>query len=133
MGQKEKGTAIAEQLKKILKRCPICKQESFKDHSYLLLATTVIREEERDRVDAFVEALKNHRWSQLHQFQEWEGAYDNLVAYLCRCVQGNIALLTVHDSMELFYSPSLIELEILDLPTIQALEGAIPLQWHPFQ
>ena len=131
MAKRQEGAATAAELQKMLEHCPIC-QHGFVGHSYALLATTILGGEENSCTNEFLDALKEHRWRDARQFQEWEGSRDNLVAYALRCTDGRLVLLIVHDFFELFYSSGLVECDCLSVENSRQLEAVFELEWRSF-
>jgi hypothetical protein len=121
----------AEKLRRLLKKCPVC-QRGLSQHSHAIFATTILSEEDGERREGFFKALKEHRWPDAQEYQEWNGLDDNAEAYALRCNTNRIALLVVRSPFELYEGDSLLNYEILDLESGQKLEALIEeSKWQP--
>jgi hypothetical protein len=125
------GDAKAENLKRVLQRCPICGND-FLNHSYALFATTVFAEGNKHRIELLFTALEQHDWLQAVQFQDWDVLSNNVEAYALKCSTGQVALVIIHSPYEVFERDSLIKLEVLNGELGNALISFVGVdRWKP--
>ena len=124
--------ATADDLRQVLKHCPICAKD-FLNHFYALFATTVFAESNKNHVRLFFEALDGHKWMEAAQFQDWEALGDNMEAYALKCTNEQIALIVLNSPYELYERDSVTRLEVLNGDLANGLISFIDAdRWKPF-
>lgn len=122
---KREGQKIeAENLRLMLGRCSVCEQE-FTGHSYARFALTPLTKENGQHVNDFLRALREHRWSDVIKFRDYEALSDALGAHALRCAGRQIVWLAIRDPFEPGDTQSIIEQGILDHEDSRVLEAAI--------
>lgn len=111
-------------LRRMLGRCPVCDQE-FTGHYYARFALTPLAKENERHVNEFLTALREHRWSDVIEFRDFEPLSDALGAHALRCAGRQIVWLAIRDPFELGDTQSIIEQEILDHEDSRKLESLI--------
>ena len=119
----------ANYFKAVIGRCPVCSAD-LEGHSVALIATVIINDNQQ-AVTEFFKALQEHRWEDLRQFQQWEGASDNAEAYAIQCPQG-LAWFVIRSPFELYESDTFLTQEVLDSDDSKNLRSWVPEGlWHP--
>ncbi len=128
---KDPNRAVAKLLAEILASCPLC-GSGFSAHDFTLLATSVVRSEKDDDLIGFFEAIKNHKWAKLREYQSWVGTADNVEAYSI-CCSGRLSIAVVKTHFELLQGTRLLYREPLSVEeSSKLLEVFADIQWHPF-
>ena len=123
--------AVAQVLAELLGGCLVCRS-GFSGHDYALLATWVVPSKGDSCLAGFFQAIKDHQWAKLHEFQTWLGSADNLEAYAIRCSQ-RVTVAVVKTHFELLQGARLIYSEALPAEeALKLLETFAGLEWHPF-
>jgi hypothetical protein len=80
----------------------------------------------------FFQAVKDHQWATLREFQSWLGKADNVEVYALRC-SGRVTVAVVKTHLELFQGDRLLYSEALSQEeSVKLLETFADLQWHSF-
>jgi hypothetical protein len=129
---KDPTRAVARLLADLLKSCAHCGLQ-YPGHDYALLATWAITKQKHDALVSFFEAIKEHDWPKLREFQIWLGDADNVEAYAIRCSRGNLTVAVIKTHFELLQSPRLLYSEALAAEESNRLLHAFTdVQWYPF-
>jgi hypothetical protein len=124
--------AVAQQLADLMQSCAHCRAP-LRGHEYALLATWAISEEKDGALARFFEAIKEHDWLKLREFQSWLGNTDDLEAYAVRCSGQNLTVAVIKTHFELFQGARLLCTESLSAMDRSKLLDSFPdLQWHAF-
>ena len=124
-----RGDVTAGKLRAALQSHPTCGKDLF-CHSYALLATAVFSGENESRVLKFFKALRERRWQELVEFQDWDATRDNVEAYVIRCKPERVLLLVLHSPYELYEDDSVVECEDLGEESGQQITSFIQQnQW----
>lgn len=128
---KNPNRAVAQLLAELLASCLVCRS-GFSAHEFAQLATWIVPTEKDDALVGFFEAIKDHQWVKLREFQSWLGSADNIEAYAIRCSECvSVAVLKTHFDLlqgtRLLYSEALSVEESANL-----LRAFADLQWHSF-
>jgi hypothetical protein len=113
---------VTENLQLMLGHCPICDQE-FTGHYYARFAVTVLTNENGQRVNDFLTILREHRWTDVMKFREFDPLCDALVAQALRCAGRQIVWMAIREPFELGDTSSILEQEILDHEDSRELES----------
>jgi len=128
---KDPNRAVAQLLAELLASCLLCRS-GFSGHDFALLATWVVRGEKDDALVRFFEAMKDHQWAKLRDFQNWLGSADNVEAYAIRC-SGRLSVAVVKTHFELLQGARLLYSEALSAgESAKLLEVFADIQWHAF-
>jgi hypothetical protein len=120
----------AAELRRMLRACPACGGD-LAGHRHASFAITISTDENRNRLVAFFEALKEHRWREAKGFQEFEGRYDATEVIALRCVSGSLTMLLIRNPEELWESSSILDYEILSPQVGKELDAQIePDNWR---
>lgn len=131
--QRDDDSATAANLRQLLKHCPVCK-DGFLKHSYALIATTILGDEEKDQTVVFFKALKEQRWRDLLGFRGWEGLRNNAEAYALRCHTDRVALLVLRSPYEPYDDDELLTCDVLNSESGQELLSLVPQhKWKSLQ
>ena len=129
---KNPSRAVAQQLAEILGPCTHC-SSALSGHEYALLASCVIAKEKGGALVGFFEAIKNHHWPKVNEFQIWLGGADDVEAYVVRCAGRNLTVVVIKTHFELFQGAQLLYSEALPTEECNKLSDAFTnVQWHPF-
>lgn len=115
---------VIANLRRMLGSCPVCNQ-NFTSHLYTRFAITIFTRERQHRIAEFLKALREHRWRDVMEFNEFDGMEDALVAHALRCGGRQIVWLVIREPYELGDSPTLVEQEILNLENSREIESLI--------
>ncbi len=129
--KQDPNLAVAESLAQLLGSCPRC-QSGFTGHEYALLATWVVPKQKDETLSKYFEAVKQHDWPKLREFQSWLGGSDDIEAYAIRCSETvNIVVRKTH--FELFHADQLLYSEPLPpQESNRLLDTFAEVHWHPF-
>ena len=116
---------------KQLKACPACGGQ-LEDHRFSLLASAPVKVNDDPQVLTLLKAIKNHDWSIVFFFQDWEGTYDNYELYGIRGENHPLVLVTVWDPVELFHSESVVDTDTLDELQSNELLRLAGIKWKPY-
>ena|SRR5690242_6366439 len=129
---KEPIRAVAHLLAELLGTCAHCRS-GLQGHEYALLATSVVVKGKDDALVSFFQAVKEHLWPKLREFQNWLGRADNVEAYIVRCSGQNLTVAIIKTHFELLHSPRLLHIEALTKEEGNRLLDAFAgLKWLPF-
>jgi hypothetical protein len=92
--------ATSQMLCKLIAECPVCRR-SLKGHYRRLVATTSLRQRNDGKPDPMLSALIQHDWSELVEFQEWEGDQPNAEVYLIECPSGGFSVSMIRSPFQL--------------------------------
>lgn len=111
-------------LRRMLGSCPICGQD-FTGHYYASFALTPLPKENKQQVDEFLKALREHRWADAKKFRDFEPLDDAIGAQALRCAGRQIMWLAMLYPYEPGADQSIIEQGILDHEESRLLEDLI--------
>jgi hypothetical protein len=121
-----------EALKSYVGQADCCKEPLRTGHTYSRVASLIVAKGSQDRVQRFLESLKNHDWGTLRAFNEWSAQSDDLVAHVIRCPNGRGVLVAVLDPAELYANPHILAKRALDEKEIQHLIDLLgDAEWLP--
>jgi hypothetical protein len=128
---KDPNRAVAQVLGELLVSCLLCRS-GFSAHDFALLGTWIVQSEKDDALVRFFEAIKDHQWAKLREFQRWLGSADNVEAYAIRC-SGRLSVAVVKTHFDLLQGTRLLYSEALSVEeSANLLRVFADLQWHPF-
>jgi hypothetical protein len=128
---KDPNRAVARILAELLESCLLCRL-GFSGHDFALLATWVVQGEKDDALVRFFEAIKDHQWAKLREFQNWLGKADNVEAYAIRC-SGRLTVAIVKTHFDLCQGTQLLYREALSVEeSAKLIETFNDLKWHAF-
>ena len=120
-------------LRQTLKTCPAC-GKNVVGHENAHFAMTIATEENQQRLRQFFNALKEHRWSDAQQFNEFDPVCDATDAEALKCTSGQIIMLYIRNPFELFENSRLISYDVLDLQNSKEVTMMIePEKWRVIQ
>ena len=129
--KKYPNQAVALMLSEVLESCLLCRSR-FSGHDYGLMATWVVRGEKDDALVRFFEAIKDHEWAKLREFQSWLGKTDNVEAYAIRCL-GRLSVAVVKTHFDPLQGARLLYREVLSVEESgKLLDTFSDIRWHPF-
>ena len=102
--------------------CPICGQ-NMGEHRYISFARVPLTREKQSDYTQMMDAVKNHEWNLLRDFQEWEPLAADAEVYLIRCPAGQYNLAVIYAAYSLGDVNYVIhqeELQLNDLPEVTA-------------
>src|SRR4051794_35537265 len=105
--------AVSRMLQDVVKACSQC-HSSLHSHKYALLATVPVRNEQKQELVKFFDAVKNHKWTELRSYQEWLGSSDNAELYALRCREHEMSIAVIKTAFEVFQSATLLYIEPLN-------------------
>ena len=127
---KDPNRAVGLVLAETVELCANCGARLL-HHEYSLLATLAITKNTQETKIKFFEAVKDHQWAILHEFQDWHGADDDIEAYLIRCSKRNLSVAVLKTHFELLQPARLLYTEVLTAGEGGRLLDTFPnLKWH---
>lgn len=123
-------SATAAKLRMILPKCPICGQ-SMEGHFFGLLASMALGSSQEPSIARFFGIVRQHGWSQLAEFNEWNGTSDNLVAYVIRGMHASGVVIVVKNVFELYEQDEIILQEIEPDSEMSHIAKTVVLEWQP--
>lgn len=109
---KNPHVAIARALTELLETCPHCKR-GLSGHEYVQFATAVVPKEKDGTLQAFFQAIKDHDWTKLQEFQNWDPLGDDVEAYAVRCSTHGFSVVVTKTHFELFQGNRLLFCETM--------------------
>jgi hypothetical protein len=128
----EESQAIhAKVLAHVIPHCIQCGL-STAEHEYRFIASTVLSQDEGIKGLELLSAIKNHQWTKVLNFQDWEGGEADAEVYLVRCPDGGRHLALISSPFILEEAHILIQQEPVDDPA--AFREGLPdyETWHHF-
>jgi hypothetical protein len=125
------SSATAQKLARIVLRCPTC-NAPLTGHEFIEVATTICAKEKVARLTAFFELVKNRKWADLREFQEFRGGCDNAVVYAIACSSSKGgAVLVLKDMFELYAPDELLLMESTTHDDVSVLKTLVrPDDWQ---
>jgi hypothetical protein len=128
---KDPNRAVARLLAELLESCSLSRS-GFSGHDYVLLATCVVRAKKDAALVRFFEAIKDHQWAKLREFQSWLGKADNVEAYEIGCSE-HVTVAVVKTYFEPLQGARLLYSEALSKEeSVGLLQIFTNLEWHQF-
>jgi hypothetical protein len=123
------GTAV--KLRKLMPTCPMCKRET-DHHRFVLIATTIIGEQEKHRVTELISHVRMHHWDALCSFKEWKADRDNAVVYAISGPHDGGVVILIRSRYELYAPDEVFVQEMVTADELAAISGLVPpSDWQP--
>jgi hypothetical protein len=104
--------AMRRLLSEVMPVCGVCKSAA-EGHLFKSMASTPIREGQPDRPQALLHAIKQHDWTTMLSFNEWEGTLASVDAIGLKCPSGRCSVVALLSPYELSEPYVLLHQEVV--------------------
>lgn len=111
---------VAKHLRNFFKVCPACDMK-FRHHQFARIAITIMANNNKSRIDEFLQTIKDKDWKKTLTFDEFDELENALVFQVIKCPSEKAVWLLAVEPYSLDEPYEVIEYEVLDLTETQRL------------
>jgi hypothetical protein len=133
LGKTSESNPTASMLRRLVPTCIVC-GTNLAGHSFVQIASTVANRENLPRVQELFDHVKQHRWTALRAFKEFEGSQNAVLVYAIGGSHECCTVVLIRDPVDLYEPSELYLRELLPAEEVASLGALVSAEdWEPFE